>query len=370
MKGKICFVALGGYPLFTSNENLQYMGGAELMQVLVGNELAKKGYNVSFITLDEVGEKKKEYEKIAIIKTYSPSQNLTFFKKARLLWKSLKDSHSSVYIQSGGVPGLVALFCFFYKRQYIRWLASDKNVILEDIEKSTLYNKISMYLDIKFASLLIAQNDFQKQMVETRFKKRCIIIKNPIYIEKDGFKLGDNIVREKAVLWVGTIRSIKRPELYLRLAQLLPKYKFKMIGGKSDSNPQFYDPIKEEAKKIPNLEFLGFVPYHKIQKYYKEASILVNTSDAEGFPNTFLEGWINYIPIVSLNVDPDEIICKNNLGFHSKTFEQLIIDLDVLLNNDNLRNEMGKNGRKYIEENHDLEKIAAQFDELLTSFNN
>lgn len=366
MNRKVCFVALGGFPLFTSEENLQYIGGAELMQVLVGKELAKKGQNISFITYNEKGEKKKDFEKITLIKTFSPSQNLNFFTKAKLFWKSLKESRSDIYIQSGGSPGIVALYCFFHKKKYIKWIASDKNVLLEGIEKSTPYKKISMYLDIKLAYFIITQNEFQKDIVEQKFKKKCIIIRNPIPINTNVVSIEEGNDTEKTVLWVGTIRSIKQPELLLKIAEMLPMYKFRMIGGRDDVHPEFYDVIKLKAQKIPNLEFIGFVPYDKMHQYYRESSLLVNTSIKEGFPNTFLEAWINNIPIVSLNADPDEIICKNQLGYHSKTFEQMINDIDALLKNNTLRNEMGKNARKYVEENHDINKIVDQFERLLS----
>jgi glycosyltransferase involved in cell wall biosynthesis len=365
MKPKICFVSLGSYPLFSSNENLQYMGGAELMQVLVGNELAKKGYDISFITLNEKGEKKKDFEKITIIKSYSPSQN--FLKKIFFLGKSIIDSDSNIIIQSGGIPGIIALFCFLLQKKYIKWIASDRNVLLQGIERKSIYSKISQYVDIKIAFFIVAQNEFQKQIVENKFKKHCIVIKNPIPIHTDLFSVKDTTTKEKTVLWVGTIRTIKQPELFLKLAQMLPNYKFKMIGGRDDVHPEFYDVIEPEAKKIFNLEFLGFVPYYKIDKYYKESSILVNTSAAEGFPNTFLEAGLHSLPIVSLNADPDEIICTNHLGYHSKTFDQMIIDVDTLLKNKDLRDEMGKNARKYVEDNHDLNKITDQFDRLFSS---
>ena len=88
----------------------------------------------------------------------------------------------------------------------------------------------------------------------------------------------------------------------------------------------------------------------------------------EGFPNTFLEAWINRIPVISLNIDPDELICNEKLGFHSKSFEQLIINLNTLLQDDTLRNEMGMNAKRYVEQNHDVKKIADKFEKLINSF--
>jgi len=368
MKRKICFVSLGSLPLLTSNENLKYMGGAELMQVLIGNELTKKGYNISFITYNEEGERRKNFKNINLIKTYSSSHHINYFKKATCLWEALNKANAYIYIQSGGVRGLVALYCFIKRRKYIKWIASDKNVLLEGIDnKTTMSTKITLYIDIKFANLIIAQNIFQKQIIEQKYHKKCIIIKNPIPIQnKKNFLQKKN--KEKIVLWIGTIRPIKQPEIFLEIALRLPKFNFKMIGGKSESEPELYDKIQKKVKNIPNLDFVGFVPYNMINTFYEESSIFVNTSKAEGFPNTFLEAFINFLPVISLNVDPDEIICKNNIGLHSKTFQQIVKDIFSLLNNDNLRNEMSIRARKYVEENHDLKKITDQFEKLLISF--
>jgi glycosyltransferase involved in cell wall biosynthesis len=370
MNRKICFVSLGSYPLFSSNDKLKYAGagGAEVKQLLIGNELASKGYNIVFITYDEEGEKKKKFDKITIIKTFKPFNNINFLKKVRWVWNSYKEANSEIYIQSGGAPGLIAFYCFVHKKKYIKWLSHDYNVALEGIEKKTsLYLKILFFIDIKLASLIIAQNEFQKNLIEKKFKKNCILIKNPINIPK---KVNDfKIIRDKnVILWVATIRTFKQPELFLKIAQIFPNYRFRMIGGKSSSEPELYDHIQTMVKKIPNLEFLGFIAHDKMQEYYEEASILINTSKAEGFPNTFLEAWINCTPIISLNVDPDEVICNKKLGFHSKTFEQTILDVKTLLYNDKLRYELGINARKYTEEYHDLKKIISQFEKLISSF--
>ena len=64
----------------------------------------------------------------------------------------------------------------------------------------------------------------------------------------------------------------------------------------------------------------------------------------------------NYVPVASLNADPDELICKNEMGFHSKTFDPLVEDVKTLLNNEALGEEIGMNGRKYVDREHDITK--------------
>jgi glycosyltransferase involved in cell wall biosynthesis len=68
---------------------------------------------------------------------------------------------------------------------------------------------------------------------------------------------------------------------------------------------------------------------------------------------------------VSLNVDPDEIICTYNLGFHSGTFNQMVQDVKRLLEDEKLREELGQNGRRYVEREHNIEAIADKYVKIL-----
>jgi glycosyltransferase involved in cell wall biosynthesis len=144
-----------------------------------------------------------------------------------------------------------------------------------------------------------------------------------------------------------------------------------MVGGPARSqNPARGDPddfflrIKEDAKKIPNLDFFGFVHPSDVNRFFSEDAVFVNTSSYEGFPNTFLQAWENGMPVISLNADPDGIIKTHNLGLHSKTFSQLVLDVDYLMKNENKRAEYGINGRKYLEREHDMRKIISKYFEI------
>ena len=344
---KICFVSLSSYPLLTE-EHLEYVGGAELQQVLLAKELKTRGYRITFITY---GKNLGEIEKVSgieIVPAYNRNDvnNLNFLRKVLCIWQRMKEVDADIYFHRAGSPGITSIFGKLHQKKVITLIASDSQVSGEVItKKSIIANfliKIGNWFDIKLSATVISQNNFQKSKLKNRFKVNSIIIRNAINIP-----LQTNN-KPIYILWVGTIRSIKQPALFLKIAEHFPGYKFLMIGGKSES-PELFQEIKNATDKISNLEFRGFVPHNEIFDCYKKAILLVNTSKIEGFPNVFLEAWIHSIPVISLNVDPDGVISKYKLGYHSKNFEKMIEDIRTLIKDKTLRHKMGVNGRRYIE---------------------
>jgi glycosyltransferase involved in cell wall biosynthesis len=50
--------------------------------------------------------------------------------------------------------------------------------------------------------------------------------------------------------------------------------------------------------------------------------VFVNTSEIEGFPNTFLQAWVRGIPVVSF-FDPDGVIQREGLGRTVASVEEM-----------------------------------------------
>lgn len=364
MLEKICFLSLNSYPVLTGT-NLGYVGGDDVQQVLLAKELIKHNFKVTFITYDD-GEGQAPVEhvnEIRIIKVYKRKQSsqLSLLSKIWHILRALAKANAEIYFHEAGTPGVVSVFCRLARKKIVRYIDSDA-VVIKDVKEYKLIERFGDWLDIKLADVVIAQNEFQRAMLKENFGRDSLIIKN-------AFPLVDLGMPEKAkppiVLWVGRIQDVKQPELFLLLAEAIPEGRFQMVGGAWDDT-ELYDRVKEASGRIPNLDLVGFVPLHEIDQYFQRASIFVNTSRLEGFPNTFIQAWLQYVPTVSLNTDPDESICRHKLGFHSRTFDQLVEDVETLLKDEQLRQEMGRNARQYVEEKHDIATVVKRYIEVFS----
>ena len=356
-------MSLDSYPVL-AQKNWGYAGGAEVEQVDLGRELVKRGHKVIFITYYNGGSNVEEVNGLKVIKTYSRHQALRLspYKKFKTIWSSLKEAQADVYFQESGATGVLPYFCSFYRKKFIYRIPSDAMVVGKSLGRSTgnierFIQRFIDFIDIKKANTIVAQNQFQKLMLKKRFKKDSVIIKNGVNLPL--FSGSKRII--PTVIWVGRITWVKQPEIFVRLAKKIPYTRFQIIGGATVGEAELYNQIKSEASKISNLDFIGFVPYHRINEYFEKATLLVNTSVIEAFPITFIQAWANNTPVLSLKVDPDDILRKEEAGLRSGSIEQLVFDTELLLKDYNLRETMGRNGCQYVFREHNIQKVADNY---------
>ncbi len=97
-----------------------------------------------------------------------------------------------------------------------------------------------------------------------------------------------------------------------------------------------------------NVVFTGYVPTNRTPLYYRAADIFVLPSFSEAFPLTLLEAGASGLPIVATNVGGVSDILHDGVnGLMTKTgdSEDLAGKIITLLDNNELRKEMGKKGQ-------------------------
>ncbi|MFX1451703.1 MAG: glycosyltransferase family 4 protein, partial [Promethearchaeota archaeon] len=276
-------------------------------------------------------------------------------------WKRvLSKIDSQIFLRRSGSEGIKYISKFTKKtgKKFIFNAAHIKDCDLsfkkEDWTNNDKIVQKNYIIGLKNADLIIVLANYMKVELEKYLKDK------DIRVVTNGFPIvPEHELLEKThppfILWAARFVSFKNPNLVLKIANSLPKYNFIMCGD----GPLFKD-IFEKAKNIPNLKLLGYVHFKKINELFNMASVFLNTSSSEGFPNTYIQAWYRKTPVVSMYVDPDEIICKNNLGLHSDSIDKIVEYIELLLNDDKLRSTIGINCRKYAIENHNIKKVADQ----------
>ena len=166
------------------------------------------------------------------------------------------------------------------------------------------------------------------------------------------------------VIWAGSIKQSKRPEQFLELARHLQDapVDFLMVGEIVHRN---YKQQIEQAAVLPNFHYLGVKSYHELNGIIQQAQLLVHTCEPEGFPNVFIQAWMQGTPTVSAYYDPDQMIQREQLGLYSGTFAQFQKDVRGLLINETLRKEIGQRAKQFAEARFGLETNVKQLEMFL-----
>ena len=141
--------------------------------------------------------------------------------------------------------------------------------------------------------------------------------------------------------------------------------------GKCDRKLKRFDLAKKITKEHNfTLHVAGFKsrPHHKMPNFYRSVDCLLVTSDKEAHPMIVYESMSCGVPVVTTNVgDVSRYITDGENGFILPIYapmSEFADKINILKNNVDLREKMGKDARKTILERLSWEKIAEQYKPL------
>ncbi len=350
---KICFVSPKAYPLFNGDVRATF-GGAEVDLYYLGTELAKDArFDVSFVVADYGQPDMERRENVTVIKSLSFEQNpLTGAFKIR---QALRKVNADIYMIKSISPGLflVSLFCRLHRKIFLYRTAHATHCDGTYLEKHPLVGKF-FTSSIRHAKKIFTQNEADKDNL-----KKTVGIDSMMIPNGHRFEPLTEHDRE-TILWAGRSADFKHPERFLDLAKTFPQEKFVMICQRATGDRQ-YDSLKTKAEAIENLNFIEHVRFDKIDSYFQQAKVFVNTSDSEGFPNTFIQACKAGTAILSYHVNPDGFldtyecgVCCNGDG------KAAVTQLGEMLNHGTYP-ALGQNGRAYVSEKHDIVQIVEKY---------
>jgi len=357
---KICLVGIHNLSALAPQYKHYTVGGEPVQQSLLAKALASRGYEVSMVVADYGQADGLQCESIRTFKAYRPDAGVPVLRfihpRWTGLWSALRRANADVYYTScaGMEVGLIAMFCRWFGKRLVFRCASDT-----DCDKSRLLIKYSrdrwLYAyGLRRADAILVQSTSQAQTLARSYalpsRVAGMLVEHPLPDSR----------RDIDVLWVSNIRQLKRPERILDLAAQLPQVNFHMVGGALPDAAALYRDVKAAAAKRPNVTFHGGLSYWDANDLYGRAKLLVNTSDVEGFPNSYLQAWIRGVPVLTL-IDPDGVIEREGLGVTERSPDQLPGIIGNLLQNPLQLRALSERCRRYMAREFGEDKIMSTY---------
>jgi len=365
---KICFVGLDNYPVLNPEKGAEYFGGESVQQTLLAKAFRDFGYEVSMVVKDYGQAQGEVIDGIRVWKTFDERVGIPVLRfvypRITSIISALKSANADIYYQScaGILTGMVGWFCRQYGRKFVFRLAHDSDCIPgKQIIRLWRDRKIYEY-GLRRADLIAAQGVKQVVLLKKNYQLGSVPVN--MAVEAPSSTIGAD--RDIDVLWVNNLRDFKRPEIAVKLAEQLPEYKVAMIGGAVPGCERLYKDIEAAASELNNLEFLGPVSYQKVNDYFSRSRLFVNTSDWEGFPNSFLQAWIRGVPVVSF-FDPDGLIASKGLGAVPQDLPAMVSVIDDMLRDEEYCNAVAQRSEKFALDNYAPNAVAGIYEQLLTA---
>lgn len=342
-------------------------GGAETQVHLVARALAERGVRVCLLAFELPGiALPHEVDGVAVRvrPPYRAHQRLGRLRETATLAATIVGCGAEVIVTTCAGPhvGLAAMAAKSSGRRFVFASANVSDFDYGRLSPSRL-NAALYRVGVRLADRLIVQTSEQALMAEETFRHaaapiECIAEAAP-----------PRTSEPEAFLWIGRLVWYKRPMAYVELARALPGAKFRMVGVRVPDTPEEDELVREverAAADLPNLELIPPRPRPELMSLYESAVAIVNTSDFEGMPNTFLEGWARGVPALALTHDPDGVIESNQLGSFAHGAPERLRDLArAMWDSRHDQGPMAARCRNYVLEQHSAEAAAARWQEVL-----
>lgn len=146
------------------------------------------------------------------------------------------------------------------------------------------------------------------------------------------------------VLFVGSLRSRKHPELMLVAAARFPQADFRIVG-EGPMRPELEAQMARQG--LRNVTLPGAMGAEKLREEYRQAHVFFFPSTFEGSPKVIVEAAACGLPVICRDSYSVETVLHGVTGYQANSEDQLYSFLHVLLENPSLRIEMGHAGRRH-----------------------
>jgi len=350
------------------------IGGAEIQSANLIEHFIKNGHKIIYLSYGSKNNLEPEYfeKNFSIYRIKKPYMGIKTFEylNKKHIYKILDKERPDIIYQRGDFhfADIISVYGKIRETPVISGISMERHVHPEKIELNkmiliSLVNRILKKRYFKYSTRIISQTKEQKKKLKINLGYESEIFPNAHPIPKGPFAKNN----PPKIIWVANIKPIKKPEMFIDLAKRFQNKKIDFIMiGRSDKG-KYQNKINNLILDIPNLIYKGELSLEETNKEISSSYLLINTSESEGFSNTFIQAWMRETPVISMNSDPGGIITSNRIGFITPDIDELFKKVKYLIENPNEGLNMGKLARRISIQKFSIEKIGDQYLELFES---
>ncbi len=313
---EVCLVAHAAYGALVGGDR-GHVGGVERQTTLMARWLAARGRRVGLVTWSEGPPHDELVDGVHVFKSCPRDAGWPVARFFHPRWTGLNralaraDARTYYHNCAEYVTGQVAWWAGRHGRRFVYSVASDMHCEPALPDLRTKRERALYVYGLRRADRVIAQTESQVRMLWNSFGVRASAIPMPCRGPSEDEFVPPSWDPAGRVLWVGRICPVKRPDRFLEVVDACPDTAFDLVGPLGED--AYSAAIAREARSRPNVTLHGRANRAEMDAFYRQASVLLCTSDREGFPNTFIEAWSHGVPVVSTH-DPDGAIARLGLG--------------------------------------------------------
>lgn len=162
------------------------------------------------------------------------------------------------------------------------------------------------------------------------------------------------------VLFVGSLRPFKQPQLLLEAAARFSGADFVLVG---EGLMMGELKARIEREQLRNVILTGLLGEEKLKLQYQQADIFLFPSTWEGSPKVLLEAAACGLPVIARKNYQPETVIDGKTGYLVGSDEELSVRLQEMLSRPDLRRRLGEAGREH-SERFDWDPITRAWEEV------
>jgi colanic acid/amylovoran biosynthesis glycosyltransferase len=224
-----------------------------------------------------------------------------------------------------------------------------------------IYEELFEYVDI----ILANSENSKEALIEFGADPDMVKIQHiGIDLDKFGYSYDSINDEDISILSVGRLVKEKNHKAAIEIINTISKMDLEQnIAYRIVGNGPLREKLEQLIEKYDlngTISLVGAKTQSEVRDEMKNADIFLHPSKNEAFGKVLLEAQATGLPIVASNAGgiPDAVNAGNSAFITSKdNIEKMSTYLSDLILDDDLRKEMSLSGRKYVEDNFDINKL-------------